>query len=374
MIIQSKNVWVRDAFRAAQIRTKEGKITGIDEYNREKPDVDYKELYILPGFIDAHTHGHMGVDSAVANTEDMAKWQREITKEGVTSFMAATATESEEDNIATFGRLSEAIGKNEGAEVLGIYMEGNFINPECKGAHDEKLIARPNVEQLKKYIAASQGKITRMILAAELDEDFQVLNYALSQGIRVSLGHSAAPYETARRAVELGADAITHTYNGMKQLHHRETSLLGVAFNMSEVYTELIGDGHHVSWPAVQMLCRAKDEGHLVLVSDASPMKGYDGPLPSGIHVDEEGQFRTDSGALCSSSLKINEGVRNLIRYGGASPIQAIRAATLNPAKMLGVDDRKGSIQTGKDADLTVTDEDFRVVQCYCRGKEMLKG
>ncbi len=374
MIIQSKNVWIRDAFRAAQIHIEEGKITNIDEYNKRKPDADYGKLYVLPGFIDAHTHGHMGVDSATANTEDMAKWQRDITKEGVTSFMITTATESEKDNIATFERLSEAVGKNEGAEALGIYMEGNFINPECKGAHDERLIARPNVEQLKKYIAASQGKITRMILAAELDEDFQVLKYALSQGIHVSLGHSAASYETARRAVELGADAITHTYNGMKQLHHREPSLLGVAFNMNDVYTELIGDGHHVSWPAVQMLCYAKDEGHLVLVSDASPLKGYDGPMPQGIHIDEEGQFRTDSGALCSSSLKINEGVRNLIRYGGASTIQAIRAATLNPARMLGVDARKGSIQAGKDADLAITDEDFRVVQCYCRGKERLEG
>lgn len=374
MIIQSQNVWLRDAFRAAQIEIEEEKITKIDEYNREIPDMDYEEQYILPGFIDAHTHGHMGVDAATAGIEDMAKWQREIAKEGVTSFMAATATQSEADNIAAFGRLSEAVEKNDGAEVLGIYMEGNFINPACKGAHDERLIARPNVEQLKKYIAASKGKITRMILAAELDEEFRVLKYARSQGIRVSLGHSAASYETARRAVELGADAITHTYNGMKQLHHREPSLVGIAFNMNEVYTELIGDGHHVSWPAVRMLCRAKDEGHLVLVSDASPLKGYTGPLPEGIHIDEEGQFRTDSGALCSSSLKINEGIRNLIRYGGASQIQAIRSATLNPAKMLGVDDRKGSIQVGKDADLTVTDGAFRVVQCYCRGKRMLEG
>lgn len=374
MIVQSKKVWVRDAFRAAQIQIEDGIIKSIDEYNRENPDVDHGELYILPGFIDAHTHGHMGVDAATADTEGMAKWQREIVKEGVTSFMATTATESEEDNMATFGRLSEAVGKNEGAEVLGIYMEGNFINPACKGAHDERLIARPNVEQLKKYIAASRGKIIRMILAVELDEDFQVLKYAQSQGIQVSLGHSAAPYETARRAVEFGADAITHTYNGMKQLHHREPSLLGIAFNMNEVYTELIGDGHHVSWPAVQMLCRAKDEGHLVLVSDASPLKGYDGPLPEGLHIDEEGRFRTDSGALCSSSLKINEGVRNLICYGGASYVQAIRAATLNPAKMLGVDDRKGSIQVGKDADLAVTDGVFQVVQCYCRGKRMLEG
>lgn len=374
MIIQSKKVWLRDAFRPAQLEFQNGKIVQICEYGQQTPDVDYGERCLLPGFIDAHTHGHMGVDSALADVTAMAKWQRELPKEGVTAFMATTATESEPDNLATFRRLAPAVGENEGAEVLGIYMEGNFINPACKGAHDERLIAKPNVEQLKRYIDAAQGKIKRMILAVELDEDFQVLRYALSHGIRVSLGHSAAPYETARRAVELGADAITHTYNGMKQLHHREPSLLGVAFTMNEVYTEIIADGHHVSWPAVQMLCRAKDENHLVLVSDASPLKGYDGPLPPGIHIDAEGQFRTDSGALCSSSLRINDGVRNLIQYGGASYVQAIHAATLAPAKMLGVAERKGSLQVGKDADVAVTDENFRVMHCYCRGKQMVEG
>ncbi len=374
MILQSKKVWLRDAFRPGQVHIQEGKITRVEEYGAQSPDVDYGELYLLPGFIDAHTHGHMGVDSSVADGADMAKWQREIPKEGVTAFMATTATESEADNLATFRRLSQTVGKGEGAEVLGIYMEGNFINPACKGAHDETLIAKPSVEQLKRYLEAAGGQLRRMILAVELDQDFQVLRYALSQGVRVSLGHSAAPYETARRAVELGADAITHAYNGMKQLHHREPSLLGVAFTMNEVYTELIGDGHHVSWPAVQMLCRAKDENHLVLVSDASPLKGYGGPLPAGIHIDGQGQFRTDSGALCSSSLRINEGIRNLIQYGGASYVQAIHAATLAPARMLGVDDRKGSIQEGKDADVTVTDENFRVVQCYCRGMGMVEG
>lgn len=374
MILQSKKVWLRDAFRPAQVHIQDGKIVRVEEYGARSPDVDYGELYLLPGFIDAHTHGHMGVDSSVASAADMAKWQREVPREGVTAFMATTATESETDNLATFRRLSQTVGKGEGAEVLGIYMEGNFINPACKGAHDETLIAKPSVEQLKRYLEAAGGQLRRMILAVELDEDFQVLRYALSQGVRVSLGHSAAPYETARRAVELGADAITHAYNGMKQLHHREPSLLGVAFTMNEVYTELIGDGHHVSWPAVQMLCRAKDENHLVLVSDASPLKGYGGPLPAGIHIDEQGQFRTDSGALCSSSLRINEGIRNLIQYGGASYVQAIHAATLAPARMLGVEDRKGSIREGKDADLTVTDENFRVVQCYCRGMGMVEG
>ena len=373
MRIQSKNVWLRDAFREAQIQMENGKIVNIEEYNSKEPDMDYGECYILPGFIDAHTHGHAGVDTTTADVEQMALWQREIAKEGVTSFMATTATESEADNLETFQRLSGAVGKNDGAEVLGIYMEGNFINPECKGAHDEKLISKPNVEQLKKYIDASEHQIRRMILAVELDDNFEVLKYALSQGIRVSIGHSAAPYETARKAIELGADALTHTYNGMKPFHHREPSLVGIAYTIDDIYTEIIGDGHHVSWPAVRALCRAKDEKHLVLVSDASPLKGYQGQLPKGIHIDERGQFRTDSGALCSSSLRINEGIYNLIHYAGTSYIQAINAATINPAKMLGVEDRKGSIQIGKDADFAVTDANFQMVQCYCKGKKMLK-
>lgn len=373
MILQSRNIWIRNSFREAQVRIENGKIAGIGSYGSERPDKDYESLYILPGFIDAHTHGYMGVSAERDNSKGLALWQKGIVEEGVTSFMATAATQSREENLKTFRRLSKAVGNGEGAEILGIYMEGNFISPRCRGAHDERLIEKPEVGRLQEYIEASDGKIRRMILAAELDTDFRVLRYALSRGIRVSLGHSAAPYETALRAIEAGADALTHTYNGMLQFHHREPSLVGIAYNLDEVYAEIIADGHHVSWPAVRTLCRAKDDEHLVLVSDASPMKGYDGPLQDGIHVDEEGQFRTEDGALASSSLRINEGIYNLIHYAGASCVQAVRAATANPAKMLGVEDRKGSIQEGMDADLAVTDERFRVIQCYCRGREMLK-
>lgn len=372
MILQSKKVWIRDMLRPAQICVEGGKITKIQEYGLEQPDRDYGDKMILPGFIDSHTHGHKGVDSMTANTEEYRIWQKEIVKEGVTSFAIATDTVSEADNIAMLERTSEAVGGDDCAEILSIYIEGNFINTECRGAHNEKLIAPPNVEQLKKYIKAANGTLKRMILAVELDKDFEVLKYALEHGIAVSLGHSAAPYEVAKRAIELGADGLTHVYNGMKQFHHREPSLVGIAFNEPNVYAEIIADGHHVCWPAVQTLCKAKDENHLVLVTDASPYKGYDGPLQEGVYIDEEGQFRTLDGSLCSSSLKMNEGVRNLIFYGQASFTQAINSATINPARMLGVDDRKGSIKEGKDADIVVVDDEFEVLQCYCRGTEML--
>lgn len=367
MIIKSKNVWLQGRLQPAEIEFS-STIERILPYGSSKDAEDLGELWVLPGLIDTHTHGNNGVDSAVSSIQEINRWQREITADGVTSFMATTATDTPENNIAAFERLSKCVGKGEGAEILGIYMEGNFINPKHKGAHDERLIAKPDAELLKQYIAACHGTMRLMILAPELDKGHAVLKTAIENGVRVSVGHSRATYSECCSAFADGAVSVTHTYNGMCAFNHREPGIIGAAATQKNIFAEIIADGHHVSWPAVQMLCALKDDRHIVLVTDASPAKDWQGELPAGIYRDEQGQFRTMDGALCSSSLRMCDGVYNLIKYADVSLEKAINSATINPATLLGVSERKGSIAPGKDADIIAVTPSFEVVQTYCRG------
>lgn len=373
MIIKSTNVWLDSALKKAALSIENGKIKAILPYDTEA-DVDYGKLWILPGFIDAHTHGNNGAWTENPNSADMQRWQREIAADGVTGFMATTATNTVENNLHNFEVLSKCVGKGNGAEILGIYMEGNFINPKSKGAHNEKLILKPDAELIQKYIDACNGTMRIMILASELDEDGSAMAVAKKNGVRVSVGHSSATYEDCVTARRRGAISFTHTFNGMAPFNHRQVGIIGAAMTMSDMFAEIIADGHHVSWPAVKLLATMKDDHHIVLITDASPYKGYDGPLTirSGIHRDAEGQFRTESGALASSSLRVCDGVFNLIHKADVPVVKAINAATINPATLLGVSDRKGTLDEGKDADITVVTPEFEVKQTYCRGEAML--
>ncbi len=374
MILQSNYLWVQEQFRRGQLEIENGKIVGVLPHGTKPADYDYGDCYLLPGFIDIHTHGHNGVDAAQANPVEIARWQREVAEEGVTSFLATVATQSQADTLKSFSALSALVSKGEGAEMLGIYLEGNFINAAHKGAHDPALIAPPSLEVLKQVFQAAGGKLRLMILAIELDKDHALLDYAVAQGVRVSVGHSGATYSQVLEAMAHGLCSVTHAYNGMVGYLHRETGILGAAMTQPQLYTEIIADGHHVSWPAVEILAKCKDAHHLILVTDASPLKGYRGPLPDNIHIDGQGQFRTPGGNLCSSSLRMCDGIYNLITKANVSFSQAVNAATRNPAAMLGLLDRKGSLAVGKDADVVAVTPKFEVLQTFCRGKAMLKG
>lgn len=368
MIIQSERIWINEHFEKAQLEIEHGKVSNIYAYNSHEVDMDYGNLYVLPGFIDIHTHGNNGVEASQGNASEMNRWQKEITRDGVTSFLPSLASQSEEDNLASFTNLSKTVGKGDGAEILGIYMEGNYISKHFKGAHDENFIVKPNLTQLKKYIEASNNTLKLMILAIEEDQDYEVLSYAYAHNIVVSVGHSGAHYEQVKEAMKYGIQSVTHTYNAMIPYHHREAGIIGAALDIPSLYTEVIADGHHVSWPCIRILGKMKDKDHLILVSDASPLKGFEGPLPENVVKDEEGQFRTLNGNLCSSSLRICDGVKNLITHADLAFVNAINAATINPAKLLHVDDRKGSLDVGKDADIVICTPDFEVQKVYCKG------
>ena len=365
MIIQSKNVWLNEELKPAQIQVENGKITNIHPYNKESADQDYGDLWILPGFIDIHTHGWNKADTNHPDLDLIRAWQMHMPKEGVTSFLVTTSTQSYQDNMKALPVLKDAIEhQGEGAEIMGINIEGNYIDYVCRGAQDEHNIVKPNVEEMMEYQKESGNHILTVTCAVEHDENYEFTKKVSEAGIRVSMGHSGAKFDQCVKAVEAGATGITHCGNGMSRFHHREPGIFGAALNLDELYAEVIGDGIHVHFETAHLIGKMKGKDRLILVTDSAEQKDD----PEFAKYNTIGAFRLEDGTLFGSALYVNKGVDNLHRKAHLPLTTAINAATINPAKYLGFDDRKGSIEAGKDADLVVCNENIELTQVYCKG------
>ena len=379
MIIQSTKVWVADQFIKAQIEVENGKITNLYEYGTKTADVDYGDNRILPGFIDLHCHGAYGFDTNDANEEGLRNWVKNIVSEGVTALLPTTITQSEEVLTNALKNVAKVVREGyTGAEILGIHFEGPYLDMKYKGAQPEQYIVKPTVEQFEKYQEAADGLIRYITMATETDEDFELTKYCAEHGVVVSIGHSAATSEQAVQAFAHGARSMTHVYNGMTPFNHRANGLVGAAYRMKSMYGEIICDGNHSTPAALHQFFEAKGPHYGMMVSDALMAKGS----PAGskfifggneIVIYPGGSAHlTSTGGLAGSTLHINEGLRILIEEALVPVDTAINACTKNPAACLRVDDRKGSLKVGMDADIVVIDRDYKVLQTYCMGEKML--
>lgn len=379
MLIQSKRVWIADQFTAAAIKIEGNKIASILPYGSKPVDVDYKDLRIVPGFMDIHCHGAYGFDTNDAEEDGLRKWTKKITGEGVTSFLATTITQSEEiltNAVANVAAVMET--SYEGAEILGIHFEGPYLDMVYKGAQPEQYIVKPTIEQFERYQKAAKGHIRYITLATETDDDFELTRYLTKNGIVVSIGHSAATYEQAVMAYANGANSMTHVYNGMTPFNHRANGLVGASYRFRTMYGEIICDGNHSTTAALNNYFMSKGPDFAIMVSDALMAKGS----PAGsryifggneIEIYPDGSAHlTNTGGLAGSTLKLNEGLRILVEEALIPFNYAINSCTINPARCLGIDKCKGEIRTGMDADIVVLEHDYRVCQTYCRGKAQL--
>ncbi|WP_020225864.1 N-acetylglucosamine-6-phosphate deacetylase [Holdemania massiliensis] len=366
MIIQSTQVWINDAFQPGQLEIAGGRIEAVLPYGEKPVDQDYQDQWILPGFIDIHTHGWNRCDAGKPTVEAMLRWQKHMPKEGVTSFLATTATQSAAANEAALPILKEAIeAQAAGAEILGINMEGNFISHQFHGAQDLYTIVKPDSQQLLHYQNLAGGHILTVTCAVEFDEDYAFVKTAVAHGIRVSCGHSGASFDQVREAARCGATGITHCGNGMRPFHHRNPGIFGAVLNLEELYAEVIGDGVHVHFETVHLIGTMKGAEKLILVTDSADCKDD----PDYAQFAHEGAFRLPDGTLFGSALYVNQGIDHLHRQARLPLVTAIRAATINPALYLGLDGRKGTLEAGKDADIVVCDEHIALQAVYCRGQ-----
>ena len=379
MVIQSERVWIAGQFIPAQLEVKDGQIERIYNYGERAADADYGCKRIVPGFIDIHTHGAYGFDTNDAEPEGLRSWMKRIPEEGVTSILPTTVTQMPDVLTAAVANVARVIEEGyEGAEILGIHFEGPYLDMDYKGARPPEAIAVPSVEQFAGYQEAAKGWIKYITLAPEHDPDMALTRYCSQHGVVVSMGHSSATYEQALMGIANGATSMTHVYNGMTPYHHRKPGLVGTALRVRDIYGEIICDGCHSHLAALNNYFTAKGRDYAVMVSDSLRAKhcppggnyqlgGHD------IEIGEDGLARlkgTDT--IAGSTLFMNRGLKILVEKAMIPFDAALNSCTINPARCLGVADRKGRIAAGCDGDLVVLEDNYEVVQNYCRGKAML--
>lgn len=379
MVLQSRRVWLAGQFVPAQLEAADGKIVNVYPFWTKTADVDYGNKRIVPGFIDVHTHGAYGFDTNDGEPEGLRDWMRRIPEEGVTSILPTTVTQMPEVLTKAVANVAKVVEEGyEGAEILGIHFEGPYLDMEYKGAQPPEAIAKPTVEQFKMYQEAAHGMIKYITMAPEHDLEFALTKYCSQNGVVVSMGHSSASYEQALMGIANGAMSMTHVYNGMTPYHHRKPGLVGTALRVRDIYGEIICDGCHSHLAALNNFFTAKGRDYSIMISDSlrakhcPPGGNYElGGHP--IEIGEDGLARlkgTDT--IAGSTLNINKGLRILVEEAMVPFDAALNSCTINPARVLRVDDRKGKLTAGYDADIVVLEDDYAVAQTYCKGIAML--
>ncbi len=370
-----KNSWIltEEGIVKTNLIIEDGKIVYIGDDSIDGLIELDTEKIVIPGFIDQHIHGASGVDAIDGNVDAIYKMACSLAKEGVTAFLPTTTNQSIEVIDASLKSIKEYMDKNldEGALVIGAHLEGPFISKKYMGAQLPDYILKPSVKMFKHFEETSKNTIKLVSMAIEEDEE-ELTKYLKSKGIVVSIGHSAAGYEDIKKGIEEGVTCITHTYNGMRPLRRDDIGMVGSALLFDELYCELICDGVHSSKPAVKLLWKNKPNDKLILVSDALRTK-Y---MPDGKYYELEQviilkgkEARLEDGKLAGSVLWLNEAAKNLMEFAGADFISAIKCASSNPAKNLGVFDIMGSIEVNKLANLVIVDKELNVYQTIRNGK-----
>lgn len=376
MILKAKYIVLKDRIledSAILIEDKKiKKILSSDELEG-KEVIDYKDSIICPGFVDTHVHGFCGHDFMDKSDEGLRSICRDILKAGVTSILPTTLTASEDD-IMEVVRIVKDNKDAYGAKIQGIFLEGPFFTEKYKGAQNPSYFLKPEIEKLRKWQEIAGGMIKKVALAPELEGSEEFVKKAREMGIYVALGHSDASYDEAKSAVDAGANIFVHTYNGMSGLHHRNPGMVGAAMTLEDVFAELICDGHHVHPVAADVLIRSRGYESVALISDCMMAGG----MPVGkyklgdydVVLDGE-TVRLKEGNLAGSVLKMRDAVKNLVKWGIASPFEAIQMGTQVPAKSVGIDNVCGVIEEGRTADILVLDDEFSIVDVYLNGEKV---
>jgi N-acetylglucosamine-6-phosphate deacetylase len=339
---------------------------------------DQREFSVVPGFVDVHIHGAAGHDFMDASPAALAAITAAVAARGTTSLVATTVTAPEESTSGAVEAVAGWIkragqrrpGDTSSAEILGVHLEGPFISRVRRGVHPEQWIAPPSVSLLRHLLAPANGTARIITLAPELPGAAELIAEARQAGLVVSLGHTDATYAEAMGAISCGARHAAHVFNAMRPFAHRETGVLGAVLTSAGVTVELIADGVHVDDPAIRVLLAIKGPQRLILVSDGTAATGMpDGRYRLGtfeVNV-AGGVARNSDGKLAGSTLTLDRALRHMVGLG--IPLrEVLPMLTSNPARLLGLESRKGSIAAGADADLILLDDQLQVAGVMTRG------
>ena len=366
-------VYIDHTFQKKTIYIQDGTINLLEADCQTSGTVfDAAGRRIVPGFIDIHTHGAVGVDVNGASAEDLEKIGKFFAKNGTTSWLASILTDTEEQTSRAISQCIEyQASAGKGAQLLGIHLEGPFLASEFKGAMPEHLLKKGSADLVSSYQRQANGNIRYITVSPEVEGVLELIPRLRELGIVVAMGHSGADYDTAMAAIQAGTAACTHTFNAMAPLHQHRPAIIGAALE-SDVYCEMICDGLHLHPAIVRLLWKTKGPQRLVAITDSIMAAGLpDGNYHLGVNqvVVEKGDAKLASdGTRAGSTLTQDRALRNLLSFTGLSLEEILPVLTENPAKLIGVYDRKGSIEDGKDADLVVLDEQNQVADVFLQG------
>ena len=336
--------------------------------------VDLAAWSLAPGYIDLHTHGFCGHDVTTGTQEDVEEMACELPSTGVTSFFPTIATLDRLDTLPQVQRVAHAAENQKhplAAEILGLRLEGPFINRAKKGAQYEPGIRPPDIAELEELVAAARGWARIIDYAPEEDRDARFLATVVRLGLLPCIGHTAATYEQVIRAIDGGVRHSTHLFNAMSPLDHRSPGVPGALLTDSRATIEIIADGIHMHPAITKLVIAARGFRDVALITDAVSPAG----LPEGTYefvgrevVVRDGAVRMNDGSLAGSILTLDRAVRNVVAFAGTGWSEAIAMATQVPARIAGMGLRKGRIAPGADADLVALDERGCVRRTWVRG------
>jgi N-acetylglucosamine-6-phosphate deacetylase len=346
------------------------KVQGLmDQAPMEAEVIDAKGAYVSPGFVDVHIHGSGGHDTMEGSREALEAMSRKVIADGVTSFLPTTMTMDKEAVRAAFAAIRSAMDNDlSGARAIGVNMEGPFISMAKKGAQNPDYVVKPDWSYIKGY----EDIIKLMTIAPEEDEGQAFIKKVKEKtDIRLSIGHSSASFEDAMAGIDAGCSHMTHFFNGMTGLNHRDPGCVGAGFS-SDIFVEMITDTIHIHPGLFEFVIRAKGPDRVVLITDCMEAGGLeDGEYSLGGQkvIVAGGAARLVDGTLAGSIHSLIKAVENVKGHTTLSLDQVVRMASLTPATAIGVEDVKGSLEEGKDADIVIFDESFHVIQTLVAGE-----
>lgn len=340
--------------------------------------LDFGDALIAPGFVDIHIHGGAGHDVMLADPSGLAAVERLLFKHGVTSYFPTTVTAPADQTWSALDRLANAIesaareggSREERAQPIGIHLEGPFLSHARRGVHPPENLLLPTLPTFDRFWEAARGHIRIMTIAPELEGAREVIAEAARRGVCISLGHSDADLNSARDAVAAGARHATHTFNAMRPLDHRDPGIIGEVLTDSRLSADIIADGVHLDPVIVELFLKAKGPDGAVLITDAISATG----MPEGRY--RLGTFEVEvkdgrclvGGKLAGSVLTMDRAVRNVMQFAHWDLQQALRLATLNPARVAGLANR-GKLAAGAEADFVVLSPSGEVRSTIVRGR-----
>jgi len=362
-ITQSSVVWIENA----QIQKVDQGI--LPEVPSEYEIIDAKGQLLIPGMIDVHIHGANGFDMMDGTEESILEVSKTCAMTGCTSFLVTSVSSSIEDLMIMIRNVKNVIGTEQGAKIAGMHLEGPYLNVKRKGMQNELYLRHPNIDEMKEILTEAGDLVKMVTIAPELPGGIEMVEFLKDRGIIVAIAHSDATYEEAKEAFSKGASHVTHCFNGMRPIHHRDPGLVVAAFEEEHVSLQAIVDKIHLHPAIVRLMHRIKGPEGVVLITDAlQAMQMGDGEYEFGGHkvTVANGEARLADGTLASSTVTMNEALQKTVE-SGISLDDAVYMAATTPANILGMLD-KGRIASGMDADLVLLDSNFDVLWTMIEG------